>query len=161
MTNGFPTTGAIPMINGVRMTKALSSAAARVVAASLAIALLAACGGTSTANTPTPSAASSAAASAAGASAGTKVGVTEKEFSITLDRTSFSPGTYSFAIQNQGRYAHNLKISGPGVTSAGSSVMAGGQSGSLTVTLQKGTYQLWCGVPGHKDKGMLTSITVA
>jgi len=39
--------------------------------------------------------------------------------------------------------------------------MAGGQSGSLTVTLQKGTYQLWCGVPGHKDKGMAASITVA
>jgi len=39
--------------------------------------------------------------------------------------------------------------------------MTGGQSGSLTVTLQKGTYQLWCGVPGHKDKGMVTTITVA
>jgi len=135
------------------MTKALSSTAARVVTASLAIALLAACGGTSTANTP--SAASSPSA------VGTKVGVSEKEFSITLDRTSFSPGKYSFAIQNQGKYPHNLKISGPGVTSAGSSVMTGGQSGSLTVTLQKGTYQLWCGVPGHKDKGMVTTITVA
>ena len=143
------------MTNSVRMTKALSSTAARVVTASLAIALLAACGGTSTANTPTPSAASSPSA------VGTKVGVTEKEFSITLDRTSFSPGKYSFAIQNQGKYPHNLKISGPGVTSAGSSVMTGGQSGSLTVTLQKGTYQLWCGVPGHKDKGMATTITVA
>ena len=154
MTNGFPTTGATPMTSGVRMTKVLSGTAARVVTASLAIALLAACGGTSTAKSPTPTAASSPSA------VGTKVGVTEKEFSITLDRTSFSPGTYSFAIQNQGRYAHNLKISGPGVTSTGSSVMAGGQSGSLTVTLQKGTYQLWCGVPGHKDKGMVTTITV-
>ena len=151
------------MTNGVRMTKAMSSTAARVVTASLAIALLAACGGASTANAPTPTAASSpsAAAAAPGATVGTKVGVSEKEFSITLDRTSFSPGKYRFAIQNQGKYPHNLKIGGPGVTSAGSSVMAGGQSGSLTVTLQKGTYQLWCGVPGHKDKGMVTSITVA
>ena len=41
MTNGFLPTGAIPMINGVPMTKALSSTAARVVTASLALALLA------------------------------------------------------------------------------------------------------------------------
>ena len=30
----------------------------------------------------------------------------------------------------------------------------------LTVTLQDGTYELYCSVPGHKQAGMDTSITV-
>ena len=148
------------MTSDVWINKAWRTPAGRVVTASLAIVLLAACGGTSNASTsaaPSPNAAAAAAAKPAG----TNVGVTEKEFSITLDKTSFSPGTYTFAIRNQGQYPHNLKISGPGVSSAASPIMTGGNSGSLTVTLQKGSYQLWCGVPGHKDKGMLTTIKVA
>lgn len=36
----------------------------------------------------------------------------------------------------------------------------GGQSGSLTVDLQPGTYQIWCPVGDHKGKGMDTTITV-
>ena len=104
-----------------------------------------------------------AAAAAAAKLAGTNVGVTEKEFSIALDKTSFSPGTYTFAIKNQGQYPHNLKISGPGVSSAASPIMTGGKAGSLTVTLQKG------GIPAlvrrarsqgegnaHHDQGRVT-----
>ena len=149
------------MTSDVWTNKAWRTAGGRVVIASLAMVLLAACGGTS--NSTSPSAASSprVAAAAAAKPAGTSVGVTEKEFSITLDKTSFSPGTYTFAIKNQGQYPHNLKISGPGVSSAASPVMTGGTAGALTVTLQKGSYQLWCGVPGHKEKGMLTTIKVA
>jgi uncharacterized cupredoxin-like copper-binding protein len=41
-----------------------------------------------------------------------------------------------------------------------SPIMAGVRSGTLTVTLQKGSYQLWCGIPGHEDKRMLTTIKV-
>ena len=132
----------------------------RGVTASLAIGLLSACG---TSNSDSPSAASSpiAAAAAAAKPAGTNVGVTEKEFSITLDKASFSPGAYTFAIKNQGQYPHNLKISGPGVSSAASPVMTGGKSGSLTAPLQTGSYQLWCGVPRHNAEGIVTTITVA
>lgn len=36
----------------------------------------------------------------------------------------------------------------------------GGHSGSLTVDLQPGTYQIWCPVGDHKGKGMDTTITV-
>lgn len=148
------------MTSDIWMNKAWRTPGGRVVTASLAIVLLSACG---TSNSDSPSAASSpiAAAAAAAKPTGTNVGVTEKEFSITLDKASFSPGAYTFAIKNQGQYPHNLKISGPGVSSAASPVMTGGKSGSLTVTLQKGSYQLWCGVPGHKEKGMLTTIKVA
>jgi uncharacterized cupredoxin-like copper-binding protein len=91
---------------------------------------------------------------------GSGVGVIEKEFSITLDKTSFTPATYTFTIHNQGSFPHNLTIEGPGVDTKASPTLGGGESGSLTVALQKGTYELSCSVPGHKDRGMDMKITV-
>lgn len=114
-------------------------------------------------NTRPSSAAITAASSAAAvpATAGTAVTATEQEFSITLSRTSFSPGAYTFTVHNAGRYAHNLTIEGPGVDMKASPTEPGGGSGTLSVTLAKGTYELWCSVDSHKDKGMDIRITVA
>ena len=134
------------------------TAGARVLSVAVAALLLGACSSTSD-TTATPSATSSPSA-AAPAPAGTTVDVTEKEFSITLSQTSFTAGTYTFKIDNTGSFPHNLAIEGPGVDKQKSSTFGGGQSGSLTVTLQKGSYELSCAVPGHKDKGMDMKITV-
>jgi len=49
---------------------------------------------------------------------------------------------------------------GPGVDTKKSPTVPGGQSGSVTVALQKGSYELWCSVDSHKDKGMDLTITV-
>ena len=143
------------------MTNASHTAGIRVVTAALAVLLLGACGGTST-NTATPSAASSPTATSpsSATAVGTSVGVTEKEFSITLSQTSFSPASYTFTIQNKGSFPHNLNIEGPGVDTKTSPILSPGQSGMLTATLQKGSYELWCSVPGHKDKGMDLTIKV-
>ena len=143
------------------MTNASQTAGARVVTAAFAALLLGACGGTST-NPATPSAASSPTATSpsSATAVGTSVGVTEKEFSITLSQASFSPASYTFTIQNKGSFPHNLNIKGPGVDTKTSPTLSAGQSGMLTVTLQKGSYELWCSVPGHKDKGMDLTIKV-
>ena len=144
------------------------TAGARFVTAALVALLLGACGGTST-NTATPSAASSPTATSPSPSSplpssatavGTSVGVTEKEFSITLSQTSFSRASYTFTIQNKGSFPHNLNIEGPGVDTKTSPILSPGQSGMLTATLQKGSYELWCSVPGHKGKGMDLTIKV-
>jgi len=138
------------------------TAGARFVTAALVALLLGACGGTST-NTATPPSAASRPTATAPSSAtavGTSVGVTEKEFSITLSQTSFSPASYTFTIQNKGSFPHNLNIEGPGVDTKTSPILSPGQSGMLTATLQKGSYELWCSVPGHKDKGMDLTIKV-
>lgn len=116
-------------------------------------------GNTRTSSAVTTTAASSAVGGAA--AAGTAVTATEQEFSITLSRTSFSPGAYTFTVHNAGRYAHNLTIEGPGVDKKASPTEPGGGSGTLSVTLAKGTYELWCSVDSHKDKGMDIRITVA
>lgn len=116
---------------------------------------------------PPPAASSSAAASSTAASSpaagGTAaVTATETEFHIALSMKSFSPGTYKFTAVDKGHLQHNLVINGPGVNQAKTAgLLSPGQSASVTVTLSKGSYGIFCGVPGHKAQGMNVEITVS
>jgi plastocyanin len=90
------------------------------------------------------------------------VTATETEFRIALSTMTFSPGTYKFMAKNAGSASHNLVISGPGVNQVKTpDLISPGESEALTVTLQKGTYDIYCGVPGHKAMGMDVHITVS
>jgi plastocyanin len=85
----------------------------------------------------------------------------ETEFHIALSQTAFSPGTYKFVAVDKGQLQHNLVISGPGVSQLKTpGLLSPGQSASVTVKLAKGTYDIYCGVPGHKAQGMDVHITV-
>lgn len=98
---------------------------------------------------------------AGGASAsGTAVQVTEKDFSISLARESFTPGTFTFEVKNAGSASHNLTVKGPGVGTASTSTLDPGSSGQLTVTLQKGSYEFYCSIDGHKQRGMDLTVQV-
>jgi uncharacterized cupredoxin-like copper-binding protein len=108
-----------------------------------------------------PSSAAAAAAAPSATVSGTMVAVTEKEFSITLPQTAFRPGTYTFAVVNQGQFSHNLTIKGPGGDQKATATLPAGSSGEVTVTLRAGSYELWCSVDSHKEKGMDRTITVA
>ncbi len=93
---------------------------------------------------------------------GTSVTATETEFHIALSTTSLAPGKYTFTAVNKGQLEHNLVVNGPGVSQVQTQgLLAPGQSGSVTVTLSKGTYDVYCGVPGHKQQGMDVRITVS
>ena len=129
--------------------------------AALALATLAtACGGggygSSASNDTTPSA-----GGATPSASGTQVDVVESEYSISLSRTTFAPGTYTFVVHDRGHATHALEIDGPGVSDKKSSYLEGGDTTSLTVTLQAGRYRLYCPVANHAAQGMDTSITVA
>jgi uncharacterized cupredoxin-like copper-binding protein len=134
-----------------RLPRALSL----LLATGLLALALSACGGSS-------SSPSSAATSAAGGGgSGKTVDVTLKDFSITLaGGDSLAAGTYTFDVSNQGPSAHNLTISGPGVSNQATPTFGPGASQMLTVTLRKGSYQFYCSVPGHKQAGMLDTVTV-
>ncbi|MEP6527461.1 MAG: hypothetical protein ABJA86_09875, partial [Nocardioidaceae bacterium] len=119
--------------------------------AAVAALLLSGCGGGDSSSSDGTSPSESTSSSA---SQGTPVTAVEKEFSITLSPSTFSPGTYTFNVENQGSFAHNLTIKGPGVDSQATPTINGGESAQLTVTLQKGSYELWCSVDSHKDQGM-------
>lgn len=97
---------------------------------------------------------------ATASAAGTKVTSAEKEYSITLSTMDFKAGTYTFEVQNQGTMPHDLAIQGPGLSQQTSPMVQPGQTAQLTVTLQPGTYELWCTVPGHKELGMDLKIQV-
>jgi uncharacterized cupredoxin-like copper-binding protein len=121
-----------------------------MVGAVAALLTLAACGGTSGGGGYGAAPATSAAATAKGQ----PVSVVEKEFSIALTPATLHAGTYSFTVHNAGTFPHNLNIQGPGVTQQATATVSPGQSAVLTVTLQQGSYELWCSVDSHKDRGM-------
>jgi plastocyanin len=104
--------------------------------------------------------ATSAASPTAAPVVGTAVSVVEKEFSITLPKTTMSPGTYTFRVSNQGTVSHNLTVAGPGVATKTTPTISPGESGDVTVTLQKGSYEFWCSVDHHKDQGMDLTVKV-
>jgi len=94
------------------------------------------------------------------AAAGQKVSVSEVEYKITLPKTTFAPGTYTFEVENKGKILHNLTIKGPGGTEATQDISAG-SSGSVTVKLERGSYDFYCSIPGHKQQGMEQMVTVS
>ncbi len=91
------------------------------------------------------------------------VTVTESEWKITLDKKEISAGKVKFIITNDGpRLPHAFRIVN---TATGKSV--GDQASvnldevdSLVVTLTPGTYELYCPLSGHKEKGMKTTLKV-
>jgi uncharacterized cupredoxin-like copper-binding protein len=101
------------------------------------------------------------AAGGATAASGKTIDVTLKDFSIAVASTgSLAPGTYTFHVTNNGPSSHNLTINGPGVSGTATPTFAAGGSQDLTVTLQNGSYDLFCSVPSHKQLGMDTHLTV-
>jgi uncharacterized cupredoxin-like copper-binding protein len=156
--------------------RTLNYRTASATAAFISVALLAAgCSASKGGGGASSSSATSATSSAAGAggttssssvsqgggvAAVTAVTATEQEFSITLSAKTFKAGAYTFTVHNAGKYPHNLTIEGPGVDKKTSPTMPGGGTGTLAVTLAKGTYELWCSVDSHKDKGMDMKINV-
>ena len=115
-----------------------------------ALVVMAGCGGGSTTSAPRTAPAS-----------GSSVAVTESEFSITLPSNTMKVGSYTFTVTNKGQFAHNLTIDGPGVKDKATPTLSPGSSGDVTVNLQKGTYDFYCSVDSHKDKGMDDKVQVS
>ncbi|KUN88196.1 hypothetical protein AQJ66_07510 [Streptomyces bungoensis] len=80
--------------------------------------------------------------------------VTETDYALKLSRTSLPPGTCTFVSADHGKITHALSIDGPGVADAGTKNIASGGQDTLTVTLEKGTYDVYCPVDGHEQLGM-------
>jgi plastocyanin len=131
-------------------------------AAVAAISLLAACSSGSSGSSSSASSPSAATTGQAAAGGGTTVTATETEFHIALSTMTFHPGTYKFVAVNKGQASHNLVISGPGVNQVKTpGLISPGAQEPVTVTLQQGSYDVYCGVPGHKAMGMDVHITVS
>ena len=70
----------------------------------------------------------------------------------------------TFMVENVGQFPHDLHIEGHGVVFevvGGGGNVAAGQSASGTTTFTTpGTYEFWCPVGNHRDRGMVGTLTV-
>lgn len=86
--------------------------------------------------------------------------ITETDFrlqpaNVRLDRA----GTYVFEAVNRGTADHALEVEGEGVEGETETIGAGA-SARIEVTLEKGTYELYCPVGNHRDQGMVGKVVV-
>lgn len=89
----------------------------------------------------------------------TVIEVSGTEFALELDETTLSPGTYTFVLTNDGQAPHALEVEGEGIHEESDQIEPG-ETTELTVTLEPGTYELYCPVGNHQDQGMTVEITV-
>jgi nitrite reductase (NO-forming) len=60
-------------------------------------------------------------------------------------------------LTNTGAAVHNFTIDELNVSSGD---YAPGQTGTVTINAAPGTYQYYCSIPGHKEAGMVGTLTV-
>jgi uncharacterized cupredoxin-like copper-binding protein len=74
---------------------------------------------------------------------------------------SLPPGETTFTVTNTGEHEHNIEIEGNGVERELAANLAPGETGELTITLEPGTYTVYCPVGDHREEGMVTTLLVA
>jgi FtsP/CotA-like multicopper oxidase with cupredoxin domain len=79
------------------------------------------------------------------------------EFAIELSSNDVTAAGM-MTINNTGSQVHNVRIVGTDLISAD---IPGGSTGELDLSsLEPGTYEVICEIPGHADSGMRTSLTI-
>jgi uncharacterized cupredoxin-like copper-binding protein len=87
--------------------------------------------------------------------------ITETDFALEPDSVTVEkPGTYAFEVVNEGDVAHALEVEGEGIEEE-TDTLDPGQRATLTVELDGGTYELYCPVGDHADRGMTGKLEVA
>lgn len=74
-----------------------------------------------------------------------------KEFTIAANTD------VKVTFTNKGVLQHNFSLDDPKVATK---TINGGESDTVTINAKPGTYQYYCSVPGHKEAGMVGTLTV-
>lgn len=74
-----------------------------------------------------------------------------KEFTIAANTD------VKVTFTNKGVLQHNFSMDNPKVATK---TINGGESDTVTINAKPGTYQYYCSVPGHKEAGMVGTLTV-
>ena len=85
-----------------------------------------------------------------------------EEYSIAPLEIKANPGKIRFTITNSGTLYHEFEIEGEVNNEEFEKEIAvpAGKTVNLEVDLPKGTYKIYCPVPGHKEAGMLAELSV-
>ena len=81
------------------------------------------------------------------------------EYQITMPDTIPS-GPMTLNIANGGKEDHSFVIEGNGYHAALPEPLERGDRATLDIDLKAGTYQVYCPVKGHKEKGMSRTVRV-
>lgn len=87
------------------------------------------------------------------------VDVTLTEFAIEMPST-IPAGPVSFVVTNNGGIDHNFEIEGEGIEEEFAADLKAGETQTLELNLQPGTYKVYCPVSNHEGQGMTTELTV-
>ena len=90
---------------------------------------------------------------------GNTVNVIVKDFSFSLNTTQAEAGTITFAVKNDGSMRHDFAIRGNGVEKKTTKIRSG-ESATLVVDLEPGSYTYICTISGHDKLGMSGTFTV-
>ncbi|HWC25359.1 MAG TPA: cupredoxin domain-containing protein [Solirubrobacteraceae bacterium] len=82
------------------------------------------------------------------------------EFAFSPAQVTVAPGEHEFRIVNRGDAEHALEIHTPG-GEVETDRVAPGESATVTANLSEpGTYELYCPVGNHRERGMEGTVTV-
>ena len=90
---------------------------------------------------------------------------------VKADKTTVDAGEVTFAVSNDGATTHGMALAVQPVTAEGGMLdestllgkggeLASGESETVTVELEPGSYELVCFVPGHYAAGQKLAFTV-
>jgi plastocyanin len=136
--------------------------AAVVVVAVVIVVVAASGGGSSSTASTSPSAASTPTPSTGGgevlklsADPGGQLRFTKSTLTVP------KPGKVTLIMDNPSSAGmdHGIAIDGNGVDQDGP-IVAAGSTSTVSVTLKKGVYSYYCPVPGHREAGMVGTLTV-
>lgn len=85
--------------------------------------------------------------------AGGQIEIAFLEYEMKPNKIRVKPGAVTFVLRNEGRFAHNFHVEGPGVE-AHAEKFSPGRTIRLEVTLQEGEYKISCPLSNHDQRGM-------
>src|SRR5687768_10015560 len=93
-------------------------------------------------------------------SGGQSVELVATEFAFDpADVSVDEAGETTFTVSNDGEFPHALEIEGNGIEEE-TEELGPGESGSITVELEPGEYELYCPVGDHREQGMEGTLVV-
>ena len=85
--------------------------------------------------------------------AGGNVEIVLNEYEMKPSRIRVGSGAVTFVLRNEGRFAHNFHVEGPGVDTTAEK-FSPGRTVRLEVALQAGEYKISCPLSNHDQRGM-------
>jgi plastocyanin len=79
---------------------------------------------------------------------------------FSTDSLQATAGEVTIVMENPASVPHNVALKGAGVDEKGE-VVGKGERSEVSATVEPGTYEFYCSVPGHEAAGMKGELTVS